>query len=63
MDKITKVQEVSSFIMNFDTKSWNEVILRLSIIGIRYIKSYCHNYFKWRIEDLSLISEQLNKNK
>jgi len=63
MEKITKVQEVSSFIVNFDNKHWNEVVLQLTIIGIRYITNYCNNYFKWRMEDLLTISEQLNTNK
>lgn len=61
MDKITNVKEVSSFIMNFDDNLWNEVVLQLTIIGIRYINHYCHNYFKWRMEDLLLISEQLKQ--
>jgi len=61
MDKITNVKEVSSFIMNFDDKLWNEVVLQLTIIGIRYINKYCHNYFKWRMDDLLLISEQLRQ--
>ena len=61
MDRITNVKEVSSFIMNFDDKMWNEVVLQLTIIGIRYINNYCHNYFKWRMEDLLLISEQLRQ--
>jgi len=61
MDRITNVKEVSSFIMNFEDKMWNEVVLQLTIIGIRYINNYCHNYFKWRMEDLLLISEQLKQ--
>ena len=62
MDKITKIQEVNSFIINFDNKFWNEVILKLTIIGIRYIKNFCLDYFKWKIEDLSIISDQLKRN-
>ena len=46
MDKITKVQEVSSFIVNFDNKYWNEVIIRLTIIGIRYVTNNYKNIFK-----------------
>jgi len=61
MDRITNVKEVSSFIKNFDDKMWNEVVLQLTIIGIRYINNYCQNYFKWRMEDLLLISEQLRQ--
>ena len=61
MDRITNVKEVSSFITNFEDKMWNEVVLQLTIIGIRYINNYCHNYFKWRMEDLLLISEQLKQ--
>ena len=63
MDKITKVQEISSFIRHFDNKNWNEIILRLTIIGIRYIKNYCQYFFKWKMEDLLLISDQLKQNK
>ena len=63
MDKITKVQEISSFIMHFDSSYWNEIILRLTIIGIRFIKNFCNNTFKWRMEDFSLILEELKQNK
>lgn len=63
MDKITKVQEVSSFIMNFDNKYWNEVILRLTIIGIRYVTNNYNNAFSWKLKDLNKIMEQLNKTK
>ena len=63
MDKITKVKEVSSFIKNFDGNNWNEIILRLTIIGIRYVRNKCKNFFRWRIEDLSFISEQLKSSK
>ena len=63
MEKITKVQEVSSFIMHFDSKFWNEIVLRLTIIGIRYITNRCHNFFKWKMEDLSNICEQLKPSK
>ena len=63
MDRITKVQEVSSFIKKFDCKYWNEVVLRLTIIGIRYIKNQCHHFFKWKLDDLALISEQLRLTK
>ena len=63
MDKITKVQEVSSFIVNFDNKYWNEVILRLTIIGIRYVTNNYQNTFSWKLNDLNNILEQLNKKK
>lgn len=63
MDKITKVQEISSLIMHFDNSYWNEIILRLIIIGIRYIKNNCNNIFKWRMNDFSLILEELKQNK
>lgn len=63
MDKITKVQEINSFIRHFDNKFWNEIVLHLTIIGIRYIKNFCKNYFKWRMDDLSLILEDLKQNK
>ena len=59
MEKITKVQEVSSFIMNFDSKFWNEVVLQLTIIGIRYVTNHYQDSFKWTMEDLLKISEQL----
>ena len=61
MDKITKVQEVSSFIVNFDNKQWNEVILRLTIIGIRYVTNNYKNIFSWKLKDLNEIIDQLNK--
>ena len=61
MDKITKVQEVSSFIVNFDNKYWNEVILRLTIIGIRYVTNNYQNKFSWKLKDLNIILEKLNK--
>ena len=60
MDKITKVQEVSSFIVNFDNKYWNEVILRLTIIGIRYVTNNYQNKFSWKLNDLNMILEQFN---
>ena len=63
MDKITRVQEVSSFIKNFDSNYWNEVVLRLTIIGIRYIRNKYHNYDKWKIEDLSLVLDHLKYSK
>ena len=62
MEKIIRIHEISSFIMHFDNKFWNEIVLRLTIIGIRYINNYCNNIFKWRMEDLSLILEQLKQN-
>ena len=61
MDKITKVQEVSSFIVNFDNKYWNEVILRLTIIGIRYVTNNYQNKFSWKLKDLNIILEKLEK--
>ena len=61
MDKITKVQEVSSFIVNFDNKYWNEVILRLTIIGIRYVTNNYQNTFSWKLKDLNEIIDQMNK--
>ena len=63
MDKITKVQEVSSFIVNFDNKYWNEVILRLTIIGIRYVTNNYQNKFSWKLKDLNIILEKLDKTK
>ena len=63
MDKITKVQEISSFIRHFDSSYWNEIVLRLTIIGIRYIKNYCNSIFRWRMDDFSLILEELKQNK
>ena len=63
MNKITKVQEVSSFIMKLDNKYWNEVILRLTIIGIRYVTNNYQNTFSWKLNDLNNILEQLNKKK
>ena len=62
MEKITKIQEVSSFIMNFESKNWNEIVLRLTLIGIRYITNCCKN-FKWRMEDILTICDQLKPNK
>ena len=62
MDKITKVQEVSSFIVNFDNKYWNEVIIRLTIIGIRYVTNNYKNIFTWKLEDLNIILDNLTKN-
>ena len=59
MEKITKVQEVSSFVMNFDNKKWNEIVLQLTIIGIRYVTNHYQDSFKWTMEDLLKISEQL----
>ena len=56
MDKITKVQEVSSFIVNFDNKYWNEVILRLTIIGIRYVTNNYRSIFSWKLKDLNTLS-------
>ena len=61
MDKITKVQEVSSFIVNFDNKYWNEVILRLTIIGIRYVTNNYKDIFSWKLKDLNLIIDNLEK--
>ena len=61
MDKITKVQEVSSFIVNFDNKYWNEVILRLTIIGIRYVTNNYQNTFSWKLKGLNEIIDQMNK--
>ena len=61
MDKITKVQEVSSFIVNFDNKHWNEVILRLTIIGIRYVTNNYHKFFTWNLNDLNEIIDEMNK--
>ena len=63
MDKITKVQEVSSFIVNFDNKYWNEVILRLTIIGIRYVTNNYRSMFSWKLKDLNTILDKLNKTK
>ena len=63
MDKITKVQEVSSFIVNFDNKYWNEVILRLTIIGIRYVTNNYRSIFSWKLKDLNIILDKLNKSK
>ena len=63
MDKITKVQEVSSFIVNFDNKYWNEVILRLTIIGIRYVTNNYRSIFSWKLKDLNNIIDKLNKTK
>ncbi len=63
MDKITKVQEVSSFIVNFDNKYWNEVILRLTIIGIRYVTNNYRSIFSWKLKDLNTILDKLSKSK
>jgi len=63
MDRITKVQEVSSFIVNFDNKYWNEVILRLTIIGIRYVTNNYRSIFSWKLKDLNFILDKLNKTK
>ena len=63
MDKITKVQEVSSFIVNFDNKYWNEVILRLTIIGIRYVTNNYRSIFSWKLKDLNFILDKLSKTK
>ena len=63
MDRITKVQEVSSFIVNFDNKYWNEVILRLTIIGIRYVTNNYRSIFSWKLKDLNFILDKLSKTK
>ena len=57
-----KVKEISSFINNFDNKYWNEIIMQLTIIGIRYISKNC-NYSNLKIEDLIMIADMLKKNK
>ena len=59
MDKIFNIREVSYFLMNFDKTFWNEVILRLAIIGIRYSQKINHETKKWSFDDLLTISEQL----
>ena len=63
MEKIIRIHEISSFIMHFDNKYWNEIVLRLTIIGIRYINNFCNDIFKWKMEDLLLIIDQLKQNK
>ena len=61
MDRITKVKEVSSFILNFDHLYWNEVILRLTLIGIRYVTNKYQNAFNWDLRDLNMILERLKR--
>ena len=63
MEKITKVQEVNSFLKNFDINNWNDIIFKLTIIGIRFLRTKYHNFYKWSIEDLNLVSEQLKHSK
>ena len=59
MDELLNVQEICSFLLNFDKSFWNEAILQLAIIGIRYAKKIKHDPKKWIISDLINISDKL----